>query len=52
MEELVDSYKQKIVEIADRTQQWLAKADAAYGATPHARRRARTGGREQSRGDD
>ena len=30
MEDLVDSYKQKIVEIADRTQQWLAKADAAY----------------------
>ena len=46
MEELVDSYKQKIVEIADRTQQWLAKADAAYerDARMHDDERARAAG--------
>ena len=46
MEELVDSYKQKIVEIADRTQQWLAKADAAYerDARAHDDERARAAG--------
>ena len=46
MEELVDSYKQKIVEIADRTQQWLAKADAAYAkdARAHDDERARAAG--------
>ena len=46
MEDLVDSYKQKIVEIADRTQQWLAKADAAYerDARTHDDERARAAG--------
>ena len=46
MEELVDSYKQKIVEIADRTQQWLAKADTAYerDARTHDDERARAAG--------
>ena len=46
MEDLVDSYKQKIVEIADRTQQWLAKADAAYerDARAHNEERARAAG--------
>ena len=46
MEDLVDSYKQKIVEIADRTQQWLAKADAAYvrDARTHDEERARAAG--------
>ena len=46
MEDLVDSYKQKIVEIADRTRQWLAKADAAYAkdARLHDDERARAAG--------